>query len=71
MDLVKNFEKKIGEEEIREVQLRKEKRKKRILNLKAEVFKRSELLGKYTVEILFRWNNGKFEKKYLKKLKKS
>ena len=54
MDLVKNFEKKIGEEEIRKVQLRKEKRKKRILNLKAEVFKRSELLGKYTVKILFR-----------------
>jgi len=62
MDLVKNFEKKIREEEIRKVQLRKEKRKKRILNLKAEVFKRSELLGKYTVKILFRWNNGKFEK---------
>jgi len=30
------------------------------------MFKRSELLEKYTAKILFGWNNGKFEDKYLK-----
>jgi len=41
------------------------------LNPEAEVFKRSELSGKYTVKILFGCNNKKFEDKYLKKLKRS
>jgi len=53
MDLVEGFEKKIREEEIRKVQMRKEKGKKRVLNLEAEVFKRSKLLEKYTTKILF------------------
>ena len=52
MDLVEDFEK-IKKEEIRRVQMRKEKGKKRELNLEAEVFKRSELLEKYTMKILF------------------
>jgi len=43
MDLVENFEKKIREEEIRRVQIRKEKEKEKVLNLEIEVFKRSEL----------------------------
>ena len=30
-----------------------------------------ELLEKYTVKILFRWNNRKFKDKYLKKLERS
>jgi len=34
-------------------------------------FRRSELLRKYIAKILFRWNNKKFEDKYLKKLEKS
>jgi len=42
-----------------------------ILNPKVKMFKRSELLEKYMVNILFGWNNGKFEDKYLKKLKRS
>jgi len=50
MDLVKEFEKKIREKEIRRVQIRKEKKKEKILNLEAKVFKRSELLKKYTVK---------------------
>ena len=33
-------------------------------------FRRSELLEKYTVKILFKWDNRKFEDEYLKKLKK-
>jgi len=53
IDLVEGFEKKIREEEIRKVQMRKEKGKKRVLNLEAEVFKRSKLLEKYTTKILF------------------
>jgi len=48
--------------------MRKEKEKS--LNLEAEVFRRSELLRKYTTKIWFEWDNGKFEDKYLKKLKK-
>jgi len=51
--------------------VRKEKGKEKTLNLEAEVFNRSELPGKYVVKILFGWNNGKFEDKYLKKLKRS
>ena len=38
---------------------------------KAEVFKRSELLGKYTAKILFGQNNYNFKNKYLKKLERS
>ena len=42
-----------------------------MMNLKVEMFKRSKLLRKYIVKILFRQNNGKFENEYLKKLKRS
>ena len=41
------------------------------MNPEAEVFKKSELLGKYTVNIFFGYNDGKFEDKYLKKLERS
>jgi len=34
------------------------------------VFRKSELLEKYTVKILFGWNNEKFKDKYLKKIEK-
>ena len=30
-----------------------------------------ELLEKYMAKLLYRWNNRKFEKEYLKKLKKN
>ena len=53
IDLVKNFEKKIRKEKIRRIQIRKEKKKKKALNLEAEMFKRSKLLGNYTAKILF------------------
>ena len=32
-------------------------------------FRRREVPGKYTVKMLYRWNNSKFENKYLKMLK--
>ena len=38
---------------------------------KEKDFRRGKLLGKYTVKILYRWNDGKFENKYLKKLEKN
>jgi len=41
------------------------------LNLETEEFKRIKLLGKYIVKILFRWDNGKFEEEYLKKLERN
>jgi len=53
IDLVEEFEKEIREEEIKRVQMREEKRKKKALNTKVELYKKSELLGKYTVKILF------------------
>jgi len=34
-------------------------------------FRRRKLPGKYTVKMLYRWNNGKFEEKYLRKLERN
>ena len=34
-------------------------------------FRRGELLVKYIAKMLYRWDNGKFEEKYLGKLKKN
>ena len=34
-------------------------------------FKRGELLGKYMVKMLYGWDNGKFEKEYLRKLERN
>jgi len=34
-------------------------------------FRREKLLEKYTAKILYGWNDRKFEKKYLKKLKRN
>jgi len=47
--LIEKFQKNIREKEIRTVQIRKEKP----LNLEIEIFKSSELLGKYIVKIFF------------------
>ena len=41
------------------------------LNLNIKEFRRSELLVKYNVRILFRWDNKIFENKYLKKLERN
>ena len=53
--------------------MEKKKEKQRAVKLNSEVeeFKRSELLEKYTVKILFRWNDNKFDNVYLKKLEKN
>jgi len=34
-------------------------------------YKRSELLGKYMAKMLYGWDDGKFEKKYLKRLEEN
>jgi len=34
-------------------------------------FRRRELLGKYTVKMLYRWNDRKFKEEYLKKLERN
>ena len=65
--LVEVFKKEIRKEEIRQIERRKEKEKKRALNLEAKMFRKSELLEKYTVKILFGWNNKKFKDKSSKK----
>ena len=54
MDLLKYFEKKIKEEDIRKVQMRKKKGKEKTLSSETKVFKRSKLLEKYMEKILFR-----------------
>jgi len=34
-------------------------------------FRRGELLGKYTAKMLYGWDDGKFEEKYLRKLERN
>jgi len=33
--------------------------------------RREELLGKFMAKMLYRWNNGKFEEEYLRKLERN
>ena len=49
-----------------------EVRKQERINLAEERdFRREELPGKFTVKMLYRWNDGKFEEEYLKKLERN
>jgi len=34
-------------------------------------FRREKLLGKYIIKILYRWDDGKFEEEYLRKLERN
>jgi len=34
-------------------------------------FRREELLGKFMAKMLYGWDNGKFEKEYLRKLERN
>ena len=69
MKKVEEFKKGRFDEEIQRIQVRKGKEMK--LNLKAEEFRRGELLGRYTTKLLYRWDDKKFEKEYLKKLERN
>ena len=41
------------------------------LNPEAEEFKKVELLERYTVKLLYGWDDKKFDKEYLKKLERN
>ena len=41
------------------------------LNLEVDEFRRSELPKRYTVKLLYGWNDRKFKDKYLRKLEKN
>ena len=57
------------DEEIQRIQVKKGKEIK--LNPEVEEFKREKLLGRYTVKLLYGWNDKKFEEECLKKLEKN
>jgi len=49
-----------------------EVRRQKILNRAEEKnFRRGELSGKYTAKMLYGWDDGKFEKEYLRKLERN
>ena len=68
-ELVDEFEGRMSVEVRRQEGI--EERQKVKLNLEADEFKKSELLGKYTVKILFGQDNRKFKYEYLKKLERN
>ena len=47
------------------------RKQERIDRVKERKFLRRELLEKYIAKMLYRWDNGKFENEYLKKLEKN
>ena len=69
MEKVEEFEKGRFEEEIRRIRMKKGKEMR--LNLEAEEFKRGELSERYTVKLLYRWDDKKFDEEYLKKLQRN
>jgi len=49
----------------------KVRRQKKLDMAEERGFRRSELLGKYTARMLYRWDDGQFEKEYLRKLERN
>ena len=47
------------------------RRQEKIDMVEKRDFRRRELLGKFTAKMLYGWDDGKFEKEYLKKLEKN
>jgi len=66
---IEEFEKERFEEEIRRIRVKKGKEIK--LNPEAEEFRRGELPGRYTMKLLYGWDDKKFDEEYLKKLEKN
>jgi len=58
-ELVAEFEERINA---------KVRRQKKLDIAEEKNFRRGELLGKYMVKMLYRWDDGKFEDEYLRKL---
>ncbi len=69
MKKIEELEKGRFEEEIQRIRMKKEKEIK--LNPEAEEFKKGELPGKYTVKLLYGWDDKKFNEEYWKKLEKN
>jgi len=55
-------------EERASAEIRRQKKLKIVEKIK---FRRRKLLGKYIAKILYRWDNRKFEEKYLRKLERN
>jgi len=47
------------------------RRQEKIDMVEERDFRREELLGKFTVKMLYRWDDGKFEEEYLRKLERN
>jgi len=47
------------------------RRQKKLDIAEEKDFRREELPGKYIARMLYRWNDGKFENEYLKKLERN
>jgi len=47
------------------------KRQEKLNMAKEKDFRRGELPGRFTAKILYRWDNGKFEEEYLRKLERN
>ena len=47
------------------------RRQEKIDMAKERDFRRRELLGKFTAKMLYRWDDGKFEEEYLRKLERN
>jgi len=47
------------------------RKQERIDRAEERNFRREELLGKFTVMMLYGWDDGKFEEEYLKKLERN
>jgi len=47
------------------------RRQEKIDRAEERNFRRGELPGKFTAKMLYGWDNGKFEEKYLKKLERN
>ena len=69
MEKIEEFEKGRFEEEIQRIRIKKRKEIK--LNPEAEEFRRGELPERYTVKLLYGWDNKKFDEEYLKKLERN
>ena len=61
-EVVEEFERRMSAE------IRKQEKFDRI---EKKDFKRRELLGKYMAKMLYRWDDRKFEKEYLRKLERN
>jgi len=47
------------------------RRQEKLDRAEEQDFRRGELPGKFTMKMLYRWDDGKFEEEYLKKLERN